>query len=73
MNHEHKYDVSDAAFYVDVGFSSEALGAVEFSVLDSSEEPDRFILLRKRLCAWVLSADLASSLTSILKGVGCFF
>lgn len=44
VNHEYKYDVSDAVFYVDVGFSSEALGPAEFSVLDSSEEPDQFML-----------------------------
>ena len=45
VNHEHKYDVSDAVFYFDVGFSSEALGPVEFSVLDSFEESDEFMLL----------------------------
>lgn len=57
VNHEYKYDVSDAVFYVDVGFSSEALGPAEFSVLDSSEEPDQFMLW-KCSCAWALLADL---------------
>lgn len=43
VNHEHKYDVTDAVFYIDVGFSSEVFGPVEF--LDRSEEPDQFMSL----------------------------
>lgn len=73
VNHERKHDVSDGVFHVAGGFGSKALGPVEFSVPDSSEELEQFVVLWKYLCAWLSLADLVAFSPPILKGWGFIF